>query len=191
MSYWHRIPGPDFWTAFFTGVLALAAIAGFFLARSQLREFHTEAQIQHLLSLEQKFEQEPMLAYRRGLAQKRLENQEEPDELYPLLDFFETVGLLVRRGYLDESDVWNTFSFSVFNLNADARNIIEQQQREDPTTYAEFTALVERLQRIEAKNHGTSARPSKEEIADYYRQEMLAGTSAPSHRRPRKGPTKK
>ncbi len=117
-----------------------------------------------------------MLTFRRNLAAKRLKNEEDPDEMYPVLDFFETVGLLVRRGYLDESDVWNTFSYPVLILNADARQIIEQDQREDPTTYAEFTALVERLQRIEAENHGTSAHPSKQEIEDYWKQELVGGT---------------
>ncbi len=131
-----------------------------------------------------------MLTYRRGLAEKRLKNDEDPDELYPLLDFFETVGLLVKRGYLDTSDVWNTFSYPVFILNADARQIIEQQQREDPTAYAELSLLVERLQRIETENRGMSAHPSKEEIADYWKQELSAGKSIPVRPHPRKKTTK-
>jgi hypothetical protein len=188
----HRIPhDPGFWTAVFTGVLALTAVVALIVGYRQLKEFHTEAQVQHLLALDQKFDQEPMLTYRRGLAEKRLRNVEDPDELYPLLDFFETVGLLVRRGYLDESDVWNIFSYDVLILNADARQIIEQVQREDPPTYAEFSSLVERLQRIEAKNHGTIAHPSKEEIADYWKQEISAGTSTPIRPHPRKTPTAK
>src|SRR5712692_910795 len=149
---WHRIPhDPGFWTAVFTGILAVTAVVALVVGYRQLKEFHAEAQVQHLLALDQKFDQQPMLTYRRVLAEKRLKNEENPDELYPLLDFFETVGLLVRRGYLDESDVWSTFSYSVLILNADARQIIEQEQREDPTTYADFSSLVERLQRIEAE----------------------------------------
>src|SRR5260370_24058705 len=170
----HRF-GPDFWTAVFTGLLFLTTFVALIVGYRQLKEFHAESQVQHLLALDQKFEQEPMLTYRRGLAEKRLKNEADPDELYPVLDFFETVGLLLGRGYLDESDVWNTFSYPVFIVNADARQIIEQLQREDPTTYAEFNSLVERLQRIEAQNHGTSAHPSKEEIADYWKQELSAG----------------
>jgi hypothetical protein len=183
---WHRIPGPDFWTAIFTGILALAAVVALVVGYRQLKEFHAEGQVQHLLTLDQKFDQEPMLTYRRGLAEKRLKNEEDPDELYPLLDFFETVGLLVKRGYLDDADVWNTFSYSVFILNADSRQIIEQLQREDPTTYAEFSSLVERFQRIEADNHGTSAHPSKDEITDYWKQELSAGKSIPMRPHPRK-----
>src|SRR5258708_23720483 len=83
---------PDFWTAVFTGVLALTAVVALVIGYRQLKEFHAEAQVQHLLALDQKFDQEPMLTYRRVLAEKRLKNEEEdPDELYPLLAFFETV----------------------------------------------------------------------------------------------------
>jgi hypothetical protein len=173
-----RFPGPEFWTAVFTGVLATSTVIALIVAYRQLEEFHAEAQVQHLLALEQQFDQEPMLTYRRGLAEKRLKNQEDPDELYPVLDFFETIGLLVKRGYLDESDVWNTFAIDVFTLNGDERQIIEQQQRKDPTTYAEFSFLLERLTRIEEKNHGMGAHPSKEEIKDYYQQELSAGKAA-------------
>jgi|SRR6267378_1635362 len=186
----HRIPGPEFWTAIFTGALALFTFVALVVGYRQLKEFQAEGQVQHLLALDQKFDQEPMLTYRRGLAEKRLKNEEDPDELYPLLDFFETVGLLVNRGYLDESDVWNTFSYSVFVLNADARQIIEQRQREDRTTYEEFSSLVERLQRIETDKHGTGAHPSKDDITDYWKQELSAGKSIPMRPHPRKKTTK-
>jgi len=186
----HRIPGPEFWTAIFTGALALFTFVALVVGYRQLKEFQAEGQVQHLLALDQKFDQEPMLTYRRGLAEKRLKNEEDPDELYPLLDFFETVGLLVNRGYLDESDVWNTFSYSVFVLNADARQIIEQRQREDRTTYEEFSSLVERLQHIETDKHGTSAHPSKDEITDYWKQELSAGKAIPMRPHMRKKTTK-
>ena len=124
-----------------------------------------------------------MLTYRRGLAEKRLKNQDDPDELYAVLDFFETIGLLVERGYLDESDVWNTFAIDVFTLNSDERQNIEQQRRKDPNTYAEFRFLVERLTHIEEKNHGLGANPSKEEIKEYYQQELSAGKAAPRKRK--------
>src|SRR5260370_5581545 len=167
---------PDFMTAIFTGDVALVSFVALLIGYRQLQEFRTESRVQHLLALEDKFTTEPMLTFRRNLAAKRLKNEEDPDEMYPVLDFFETVGLLVRRGYLDESDVWNTFSYPVLILNADARQIIEQLQREDPTTYADFSSLVGRFQRVEADKHGTSAHPSKEEIADYWKQELSAGT---------------
>ena len=65
---------PEFWTAFFTSVLAgfTAALAGatfyaLFYAKAQITEARAEAQIQHLLVLEQQYENEPLVTYRSAL----------------------------------------------------------------------------------------------------------------------------
>lgn len=174
-----------FWLAVFTGILAVIAAAALWIANSQLKESHEEAQIQHLLTLTQQFEQDPMATYRRQLAEKRLRNEKDPEELYNVLNFFDTVGLLVDRGYLNESDVWDTFSYWVFNVNSDARDIIEQEQRADPNAYSRFTSLVGRLQRIEVQHHGTGARPTKDEVMDFYRSELTTGIGKPLGRRVR------
>jgi hypothetical protein len=42
---------------------------------------------------------------RSALAEKRLKREDEPDELFLLLDFFDTIGLLVTNKYLDAADV--------------------------------------------------------------------------------------
>ncbi len=187
-----RVAEPGFWTGVFTGIVAVTALVALWVADSQLKENHAEAQVQHLLALTQQFEQEPIATYRRGLAGNRLKNEQDPDELYAVLNFFETVGLLVDRGYLSESDVWDTFGYWVFNLNADARDIIEQQQRDDPNAFADFTSLVGRLQRIEAERRGTGARPSKEEVIEFYHEELSAGVGGPikRHGHPGKQPAK-
>jgi hypothetical protein len=174
-----RIARPEFWTAAFTGVLAMATLWAIWYARGQLREAHEEAQVQHLLVFIQQFEQEPMATYRRQLAEKRLKNEDEPDELWDELNFFDTIGLLVDRGYLNETDVWDSFSYWVFDLNADARDAIEREQRSDPNSFTNFTLLVDRLQHIETEHHGTTARPTKEEVLDFYRGEATVGLGTP------------
>jgi hypothetical protein len=83
----------EFWTAFFTGALAGATFYALLYARAQINESHQEAQVQHLLVLEQQYEQEPMATYRRRFAAARLKGEGEPDDLYKVLDFFETVGI--------------------------------------------------------------------------------------------------
>src|ERR1700693_722834 len=109
---------PDWWTAVFSGVLALTAIGALWYARdtiketrdiagaqlehahseteAQLKQAHQADQIQHLLELVREFDQEPMATYRKRLAYKRLNTKEDdPLELYRVLDFFETGGRLV------------------------------------------------------------------------------------------------
>ncbi len=49
---WHRIPhDPGFWTAVFTGILAVTAFVALVVGYRQLKEFHAEGQGQHLLAL--------------------------------------------------------------------------------------------------------------------------------------------
>ena len=176
----------DWLTAIFTGILAVTAVGALWYARDQIRETREEsevqikearqqAQIQHLLALVNEFDQEPMATYRRGLAQKRLKGTDsDPMELYRLLDFFETVGVLVNRGYLNEEDVWSEFGHWVLTLNADAEmhaNVAYEQKR-DPTEYAVYQSLVDRLQRVDAAHHGPASQISKEDVMAFYREEL-------------------
>lgn len=188
-----RVPTPDWWTAIFSGILAVTAVGALWYARDQIRETRQDsevqikasrqqAQIQHLLTLVNEFNQEPMLTYRRGLAQKRLSNKDsDPTESYRVLDFFETVGLLVNRGYLNEEDVWEEFGLWILSINADSkiRSNVERERKDDPTVYANYQSLVERMQRIDAARHGTSSHKSQEEVMDFYRDELRIGGGTP------------
>ena len=173
-----KIGRAEFWTAFFTGALAGATLYALFYARAQINAAHDEAQVQHLLTLEQQYEQEPLVTYRKHLAEKRLKGEVEPDELYNVLDFFETIGNLVDRGYLNESDIWDNFSYPVLNLNADAGNIIRDYQREDPAAYIGFISLVDKMEKIESDHHGALAHPSKDDILEFYRGKLSVGAGA-------------
>lgn len=129
-----------------------------------------------------------MATYRRRLAEKRLKGKDDdPMELYRLLDFFETIGLLVNRGYLNEEDVWSEFGHWVLTLNADSemRTNVDYEQEHNPTEYAVYLSLVDRLQRIDAAHHGTGSRISKEDVMAFYREELtiVGGTPIRAHRR--------
>jgi hypothetical protein len=188
-----HIARPELWNAIFSGVLAVTAVGALWYARDQIKEIRAEAQVQHLLALVNEFDQEPMATYRRALAEKRLKHQDDdPMELYRVLDFFETVGLLVNRGYLDEEDVWNQFGHWVLSLNADSEMWanIEYEQKNDPNTYAIYLSVVDRLQRIDAAHHGSSSHPSKEDVMAFYREELTIVGGAPvrTHGRSAKRP---
>jgi len=132
------------------------------------------------------FDQEPMATYRRGFAQKRLSHKDDdPIELYRILDFFETVGLLVNRGYLNEEDVWNEFGAWILNIDADSdmRPNIEYEKQSDPNSYAAYLSLVERVKRIDAAHHGTASQVSKPQLMDFYREELriVGGTQVRTH----------
>jgi hypothetical protein len=187
---------PDWWTAIFSGILAVITVTAVWYARDQIRvtrdevedqithahdenqaqieETHKEEQIQHLLAMVSEFDQDPMATYRRELAKKRLEGKpDDPFEMYRELDFFETVNLLVDRGYLNEKDVWNQFRWWVFNLNSDdaIQKGIAYEQGKDKNEYAGFISLVKRLQRIDEEQHGTDAHPAPRVVRDFYLEE--------------------
>jgi hypothetical protein len=162
-------PSTEMLTAIFTGVLACTGVAALLYAHLQLKEAHEQAQVQHLMSFTQQYEQEPMVAQRKLYAQKRLSGDEEPAEEVKLLDFFEMVGLLVKRDYLKDTDVWEVFAQDILPLHGDSREWIEQERKSDPATYSNFVLLVARLEDIEQEHHGTLANPSREDIKDFWK----------------------
>ena len=177
-------------TAFATSFVALTGITALYFAWSQLRQAREQTKIQHLVQFEREFSSEPLITYRCELAKKRSEGKREPSELYQILDFFETVGLLVRRGYLDASDVWSTFGYTVIILFADSRELVRDLQQEDPTSYSDFRLLADTMRKIETAEGGTSEIPSAEEIQDFWREEreVKSGTSIPKgKKKPTKG----
>src|SRR6516162_9741888 len=56
---------PDWLTGVFTTIIAFISVAALIYAHLQLKEAHEESQVQHLLSLQQQYEQEPMVTYRK------------------------------------------------------------------------------------------------------------------------------
>jgi hypothetical protein len=81
--------------------------------------------------------------------------------------------------------VWETFSYDIFTLYADDRDQIEQDQKSDPNEYANLTSLIQRLESIEQARHGELAKPSKQDIKDYFKSEATVGVGTPIARRQR------
>lgn len=169
-------------TAVATSTVALSGVLALILAWKELRQNHKQNQVQHLLDFDQRYSSEPLLTYRRLLAEKRLRHEEEPDELYNLLDFFETVGLLVVSGYLDEYAVWSTFSYPIIIISTDFAHVLRDLSQEDPTTYSDFKLLTERMRLVEQQQGGTSHSPSPSDIDEYWTDEK----QEPGHLLPKK-----
>jgi hypothetical protein len=182
----------DVLTTFFTAIIAVTGIWAAFYARQQINDFHEESRIQHLLTLQQQYEQEPMVTYRKVCAKKRLAHVEDPPEEEQMLNFFETVALLANEGYLTDKDVWETFGSEIFPLYADDRDSIEQDRKEDPAEYSNLVLLVPRLEAIDVAQHGTEYKLSKEDIEGYWEDEANVGVGTPTghHKTPHQAPKK-
>jgi hypothetical protein len=170
-------------TAVCTLLMACTAIAALLYAHLQLKQDHEEAQVERLMNEVHKYDEEPMVTYRKSYATQRLKGVVEPTAEYHILDFFETIGLLVDRGYLDEKDVWENFGYVIFPVYADARDTIAEEQKADPTYYNHFVSLVERMRILEKANHGNEEPVTKEDLREYWQDETeLVVGEPPTHK---------
>lgn len=175
-----------------TAVIAVTGVWALVYASRQLKQSREIEMVKHLLDFIRDFDSDLMVKWRKTVAEKRLKKSTDfPDEATRLLDFFETIGLLVRRGYLDEFDVWCTFSYWMFNIYHDFRDDIEQMQRDDKNSYSDSCELLERLRKIEHEMGSSDDRPSKEEIADFWEEEATIVPGSTITRRKRKKPRPK
>jgi hypothetical protein len=189
---------PDWWVAIFTGLLAFTTLGAVWYAHEEIDQTLQEAfnqrqhelesdKITHLLELVKEFDQEPLATYRKELAYKRLHTKEDdPYELYRILDFFETVGRLSERGYLDDEDIWHQFGYWILHIDADEdmRANVLYEQKQNPNEYATYLKLVEKLKVIDAAHGGYQSHLTKENVTDFYREEqtIVAGTPIPQER---------
>ncbi len=166
-----------------TFVIACTGVWALIYAHLQLKQARESEKVRHLVDFVEQFESEPMALYRRTVAEKRIRGTVCPPEAQKILDFFEIVGLLVRRGYLDVDDVWSSFGYWMFNIYADFRNDIEQIQRDDESYYRDSCDLLEKLREIEKHKGCSDDRPSKEEILDFWRDEAKTIVGSPIKKR--------
>jgi hypothetical protein len=170
-------------TALFTGAIAATGAWALIYAKRQLKQAHEAEMVHHLVRFIEQFESEPIVTYRRVTAEKRVKGTHYPVEAQNILNFFETIGLLVRRQYLDLEDVWSSFGYWMFNVHADLRDDIEQEQRDDASYYRDFCDLIERLREVEQEHGGSDDRPSRDEVLEFWRDEAKIGPGAPTRKR--------
>ncbi|ADV82005.1 DUF4760 domain-containing protein [Terriglobus saanensis] len=98
-------------------------------------------------------------------------------EAEPILDFFETMALLLRRGALDEEMVWHTFFYWVNGYYEACKSDIQLRQQTDPLLWKDLLPMVERL-RIRQKNATSSPRIvlDSTQIQEFLREEAAEAT---------------
>ncbi len=142
----------------------LAAVAALTVAAInyfQLKHSRFSLGVDLLLRLEATFDGPEMKAA-RSQAAKALKCGTETADLEPVLDFFETVGALVRRRALDPELAWSSFSYWVTCYAAIARDRIQARRslESDHTYYEEFEFLAKRFTQVEIKKRHLKSPPS-------------------------------
>jgi hypothetical protein len=164
-------------TASAAAIAAVASLVALILTSFQLKQFRFAHGVDLIFDLNHQFEA-PDFLNARMLAATALQNHESAEEIDTVPDFFETLGILVRRNAVDDELAWNYFSHWVLRYAALTRDHIEARRKaeSDETYWQEFEFLVKRLTKIEKKERRLKFPPSfSEEHLDRFLVEGIAG----------------
>jgi hypothetical protein len=180
------------WTAIWTGILAFVAMGSFWLqwhfSRKQLRETHEsfekslEAQREvsrnqiatHLyLQMTERFDSARMHEMRKILALNFLANASDETIQEDVMNFFEDLGALLKKGRLDEELAYNAFSYHAIAWWAICRPYVRRQRDrdKDSTLFREFEAFAARMAVLDAAERRVD--PSKVDPDEAQQKEFL------------------
>ena len=179
-----------------TSGLVLTSAGAISYAALQLR---TEREYRAISNLEKQlsfFLGESFVAARRRLAETRIRDEElvawtvedPPIAAFEVLDFYDHLGLLVRKGHLELFDVWHTFYEWAQPVYVDLRLLVEDPSSAYRDHYCELRDLMRAMDDIQIKRmHATQANHwalwTPDRILDYYRYESEAEQGSRRRRR--------
>jgi hypothetical protein len=98
-------------------------------------------------------------------------------EAEPILDFFETMALLLRRGALDKEIVWHTFFYWIDHYYEATKDFIAARQRADPLVWKDLVSLISTLRAFQADQATVSYHPpTPEELTRFLKEEQTEAT---------------
>lgn len=139
------------------------------LAREQM-------QVEIQLKLQETFDARPMLFTRRNLANQLIVGVEHSVILEDLMNFFETVGMLIKKDYVDMDMIWFVFGYYGRLWWSACKDYIieERRQLDDKTLFVGFELFAEKLYEVELKEHHKTRaelEPSAQEVKVFLEQE--------------------
>src|SRR5580698_4310144 len=175
-----------------TSILVLTSIGAIAYAGLQLRH---ERNYRHVANLEKQlsfFLSDNFVGARRRLAQARLdvtggevklqpwELDSPPVSVFEILDFYEHLALLVKKGHLELYDVWHTFYEWAQPVYVDMQSLIESPDSMYADHYNDLQRMMRRmdeiqLRRMHKQNANHWALWTPERIIDHYRYELESG----------------
>jgi hypothetical protein len=155
------------------------------LQLSNERKYRSVSNLEKQLSF---FLSEPFALARKTLALDRVnevglvrwELDSPPVSAFEVLDFYEHIGLLVKKGHLDVYDVWHTFYEWAQPVYVDLRALIEDDESAYSDHYSDLRKLMRamdeiQLHRMHAKNANHWSLWTPERILEHYRYELETG----------------
>lgn len=152
------------------GAVAAALIAAVaLLVESRRSRFALGVEL--LLKMDERFSSPEMIGLRRKAAVSL--QAKAYDDVEEILDFFEMIGLLVRKGALDEEMVWNTFSYWIHRYFQCAKSHIEEARQIDRTTWENLVDLNRMILVTEARERARFGQPFDANLPNEKVQQFL------------------
>ncbi len=179
-------------------VLVLTSAGAIGYAGLQLRHEREYRSVNNLEKQLSFFLSDSFSAARRRLAEARVEGDallplsvdDPPVAVFEVLDFYEHLGLLVKKGHLDVYDVWHTFYEWAQPVYVDQQPLLESEESAYADQYSDLRKLMRQmdeiqLKRMHAQNANHWALWTPDRILDYYQYEMESSRHSARRRRSR------
>jgi hypothetical protein len=168
------IVGTDtFWVA----VGAIGAVIALFLSLMQIRASRIIASADFLIRLEANFNAPNMLIQRKQILQILKQSPKDyrrMDMCRDVFDFFEEVGLLLRKKVLPTDLVWSDYCVWTLYYWTAFSSYIEwtRKTEDDRTLYCEFEYLYEKMKKYERRRLKRQIGITPEKLADFINEEI-------------------
>jgi hypothetical protein len=129
--------------------------------------------------LRKEFDGAPLILHREQFAAQLLDGKPHEELDQGVFNFFEDVGMLLRRNYLDREMVWETFGhFAKMWWSAGREYLLKEKANMggDQVLFSGFKYLVEQIYEIDKKKNmktRVELEPSQSEIRYFLRTEAL------------------
>lgn len=160
------------------GTWALVA-ATLWLVKGQVSMAKEQLKIQLYLELRKEFDGHSLLSAREIFAGQLLDGKPYAEMNQAVLTFFEDLGMLFRRDYLDREMIWDTFGYFVKMWWSASKDYIAKERAiygGDTFFFRDFQFLVERLSEDDVKKRckpRAELEPSASDIKAFLETEAL------------------
>ena len=175
-----------------TSILVLTSVGAIAYAGLQLRHERQYRAVDNLEKQLSFFLSDNFVGARRRLAQARLDTtgpeaklqawelDSPPVSCFEVLDFYEHLALLVKKGHLELYDVWHTFYEWAQPVYVDMQSLIESPDSMYSDHYNDLQRMMGRmdeiqLQRMHKQNANHWALWTPERIIEHYKYELESG----------------
>jgi hypothetical protein len=175
-----------------TSILVLTSVGAIAYAGLQLRLEREYRSVENLEKQLGFFLSQSFVGTRRRLAESRLDGvgaeaglkawdlEAPPVAVFEVLDFYEHLALLVKKGHLQIYDVWHTFYEWAQPVYVDMQALIESEDSMYSDHYNDLQRMMRRMDEIQMERMKTQkgnhwALWTTDRIIDHYRYELESG----------------